>query len=347
MLPFSHSLPGLILAALLSLCAGGLASARPWTNTEGKTIEAEYVSHTSTAVVLSINGKQVTYATDKLSQADRDYLAGLDAAPAVPKGPVVKGKREGLKFTTYLFPTWEDYYKDRDRKSVLKGFENGAFNNTQWGKTEEWLKRDAEKDTYRMVVPPSYDGTQPYGLLLYINSGDPGSIPEQWHPLLDEMKLIAVAAENIGNNHPMMRRVQWSMDALANVEKEYRIDPARRVVTGISGGGHMAMLTAAMYPEHFAGAISHAAQSYLPDARGFGHFPGLELSDFKSKERKKLKWMVISGDKDQNYQTIIQTSKEWDAANLNYRFLDVPGMGHVPAAAAPMKEALEWIGLGG
>jgi len=337
---------GFMLAALLSLCPGGLASARPWTNTEGKTIEAEYISHTATAVVLSINGKQVTYATDKLSQADRDYLEGLNAAPAAPSGPVVKGSREGLKFTTRLFPTTEEYFKDRDRKSVLKAFENGAFDNAKYVKPEEWFIRNEEKDTYRLHVPPSYDGTKPFGLLLYVNSGDPGHIPPQWLPLLDEMKLIAVAAENVGNPHPMMRRVQCSMDALANVEKEYRIDPARRVVTGISGGGHMAMLTAAMYPDYFIGAISHAAQSYLPDARGFGHFPGLELSDFKSKERKKLKWMVISGDKDQNYQTIIQTSKEWDAANLTYRFLDVPGMGHVPAAAAPMKEALVWIGLG-
>lgn len=55
-----------------------------------------------------------------------------------------------------------------------------------------------------------------------------------------------------------------SMEALATVEESYKIDPARRIVTGLSGGGHMAMLTAALYPEYFIGAISHAAQSYYP-----------------------------------------------------------------------------------
>lgn len=332
------------LASLISLVFSLQGSARPWTNRSGKTIEADYVSHTDAGVVLLINGKPVTYPIDNLSDADRAFLASMAAAPPAPAVQPKTGKLTGLKFTSRLFPDPDGYYKDSDRKAIRRAFEDGAFPDSNKGDPAEWLKPDPEKDGYRLYVPAAYDGSEPYGLLLHINSGDPGGIPDAWLPLCDELKLIAVSADHIGNNHPMLRRVQCSMDAIANTEKTYRIDPARRVVTGLSGGGHMAMLTAAMYPDYFRGAISHAAQSYLP-IKGKGHFPGLAVSDFKSSARRHLRWIVISGDKDKNYQEILSSGKEWEDEKLTYRFLDVPGMAHTTAAIEPMREALVWVGM--
>ena len=68
-------------------------------------------------------------------------------------------------------------------------------------------------------------------------------------------------------------------------------------------------------------------------------------ADFKSKERKKIKWIIISGDKDQNYAEILKRSPAWTDARLDYRFIDIPGMAHTNAAAADLKTALDWIGL--
>jgi hypothetical protein len=102
----------------------------------------------------------------------------------------------------------------------------------------------------------------------------------------------------------------------------------------------MAFLTAAMYPELFQGAISAAAQSYLP-----GHFPGMELGDFTRGERKELKWVVVSGEKDRNYQEILKTGAVWEENRMQYRFIDVPGRGHSPCGAEDLKEALNWIGI--
>ena len=217
----------------------------------------------------------------------------------------------------------------------------------QTGTFDEWIKRDPATDTYQIYVPPAYDGSEPYGLLVYINPGDPANLPSEWFPLFDSFKLIAVAADNVGNDKPMPRRFQTSMDALATVEKNHKIDPARRVVTGLSGGGHMAMVTAATFPEYFIGAISHAAQSYLPapDGLGFGHFPGFTLDQFSAKKRKHLKWIVVSGKEDYNYQEILDSGTKWEDNKLNYRFLDVPGMGHHHAKPEPLKEALLWLGL--
>lgn len=324
--------------------AGSIAAARPWTNAEGKTLEAEYVSSDATTVTLKMQGREIPYPLAKLSQADRDFVAG-QAAVAASRPAAATGVRSGVKIDARFFPVAQDAFKDRDRKTVLEAFKGGAYPDSNRGTPDEWLKRDEEKDVCRMYVPASYDGSTAYGLLLYINSGPSGEIPPQWRGVLDELKLIAVGADGVGNDQPMIRRVLRSMDALATVEKHYKIDPKRRVVTGCSGGGHMAMLTAAMYPEDFLGAISHAAQSYLPQEDTLGHFPGLVLRDFKRGARGKLKWIVVSGDKDFNYAEIQKTSRQWEEARLTYRFLDVPGMGHVNAAAGPMKEALQWVGL--
>jgi hypothetical protein len=109
----------------------------------------------------------------------------------------------------------------------------------------------------------------------------------------------------------------------------------------------MCMLAHAMFPDMFIGSVSHAVQSYLPVDGSVGHFPGLDLGDFKSRPFKGHNWCVISGDKDQNYQEILKTSKVWERSRLEYRFFDVPGMAHVNAAPDELEKALKWLGLRG
>ena len=105
------------------------------------------------------------------------------------------------------------------------------------------------------------------------------------------------------------------------------------------------MLTHAMFPQWFKASISHAAQSYLPSGSTSGHFPGLDQRDITGKECKDHKWVVISGDKDFNYQEILKTGKLWEDARANYRFMDVPGMGHTNASPDKLAEAIKWIGF--
>ena len=54
---------------------------------------------------------------------------------------------------------------------------------------------------------------------------------------------------------------------------------------------------------------------------------------------------MISGDKDQNHQEILKSSKEWEDGRFAYRFFDVPGMGHTNALPEKLEEALRWIGV--
>jgi len=330
-------------AFILSLLMLLPLSARTWTNSDGKTIEADFVSADQTSVALIMNGKEIKYPLAKLSAADQDWIKAQNPAKK-PPAEVKTGLLKDIPISSSLYPEIDDHFKDSTRKASIKAFEGGAFDHDKKRLTD-WSVRDPQNDRCDIYVPASYDGSEPYGLVLYIDAGVRPNFRSDWAGVFDKIKLIFVGAHGVSNNTAMPRRVLLSIDALATVEKHYKIDPARRVVTGMSGGGHMSMLTAALYPELFKGAVSYAAQSYLPGAGTFGHFPGFDLSDFKSRERKKMKWVVISGDKDKNYEEILTTSKDWKNARLDYRFIDVPGMGHSLAAAADLKTALDWIGL--
>ena len=43
---------------------------------------------------------------------------------------------------------------------------------------------------------------------------------------------------------------------------------------------------------------------------------------------------------------IKKTSKDWEHAKFQYKFIDVPGMKHENASAEAFEEALRWIGAG-
>lgn len=335
----------LLALAALSLTLGGIASARPWTNTDGKTIEAEYISHNASEVVFSLNGNPVNYPLEKLAEPDREYLNGLVASPT-PAATGPTGAQYSLKFSafsTYLFPKETDYYLDPLRKSVLTAYEAGTAGEPA-GKADAWTKRNPA-DSFQLYVPTAYDGKQSYGLLLIINAVDPGGVPEEWRPMLDELKLIAVCAENIGNSQPMMRRVQLSMDALANTEKQYRINPTRRFVTGMLGGGNAAMLTAAMYPGYFAGALAIGAEIKPPTDGTAANFPGLTAPDFQGSERRHVRWAVLSGSSDRNYAKITEAGKAWETAGLPFKVVDISDVA-LPPTATQMKQAVTWLETG-
>ena len=329
-----------LLAILLAWPAPGLCG-RIWTNDQGKEIEAEYVSSDGTTVVLKMKGREFKILLKSLSEQDRDYVDSILNPPPPPTG-----WRKLVPITATLYPETKEYFKDKVRRSSLAAFESGvAWPDSNRGPSEGWLKRDFEKDTCQIYVPASYDGKTAYGLYLHITPVPNGNLLPEWTEAFDELKLIAVSAQNVGNGLPMWRRVRLSVDALALVKEEYKIDSARIAVGGLSGGGHMAMLTAALFPELFVGAVSHAAQSYLPSGGNFGHFPGMTIRDFKRGKRKEMKWLVVSGNKDQNYGKILRSSESWKREKLDYRFLDIPGMGHHPAKKDDLLTALQWIGL--
>ena len=325
-------------------------TAREWTNQNGQKIEADFVSCDGTTVTLKRNGKEIGYAITKLSAADQAFIKAQAAAKPAPTtaGTTVTGWIRDFAIAKPAFAETKLYLTHRNAKAVYQAFAKGDFP-PDWSTNKKDAKAEFAYDAATaktiVYVPASYDGSKPFGVYLHVSPGEEGENMEGYAPVMDRLNLIYISPKGTSNDQPMLRRVKLAVDALSAVRAQYRTDPKRIGIGGYSGGGHMSMLIHAMFPETFMGSVSHAAQSYLPKPGGCGHFPGLEARDLKSGDLKDHKWCVISGDKDQNYAEIQQTSKAWEANRMNYKFFDVPGMAHSNAEPERLEAALKWIGL--
>jgi predicted esterase len=321
-------------------------AAREWTNQDGQKIEADFVSSDGTTVVLKRNGRDISYAVAKLSAADQAFIKEqIEAKPA--PASAATGWMQNFAITKPAFPEAKLYLKHRNTKAVYEAFAKGQFP-AEWSVNQKNAEAEFAYDSANaaaiVYVPATYDGSKPFGVYLHVSPGNSGENLKEYAPVMDRLNLIYISPRGTSNEQPMLRRVKISVDALCSVQAAYRTDPKRISVGGLSGGGHMGMLIHAMFPETFMGSVSHAAQSYLPGATS-GHFPGLTLRDLKQGTLKDHKWCVISGDKDQNYSVIQTTSKVWETSRMNYRFFDVPGMGHANAKPEDLETALKWLGL--
>lgn len=82
-------LPHILLAAMVSI-SSLRAEYRPWTNTEGVKIEAEFVKTEGDNVTLRLrNGRTTTFAESKLSADDIAFIKAIPAAAEKPAAPIV------------------------------------------------------------------------------------------------------------------------------------------------------------------------------------------------------------------------------------------------------------------
>ncbi|MEM7104888.1 MAG: T9SS type A sorting domain-containing protein [Bacteroidota bacterium] len=117
--------------------------------------------------------------------------------------------------------------------------------------------------TFDIYVPDDYDGTEPYGLVTFINSGNNGGFKSQWLPVLDDKKLIWIAGDNIGNSIFINIRMGVGMAAVLRMQELFNIDPDRIYTSGNSGGARMAHNLAFIYPETFSGGMPSCGGSYI------------------------------------------------------------------------------------
>lgn len=96
------------LVALASIAAG-LATARTWTDIEGRKLEANYVSSTETHVTLELaNGRKSTLPMARLSEADREFAraAAESGEPTAPEKQEKPGTNPDAEETLNFDAPW-------------------------------------------------------------------------------------------------------------------------------------------------------------------------------------------------------------------------------------------------
>lgn len=117
--------------------------------------------------------------------------------------------------------------------------------------------------TYNIYIPPSYDGSEPYGVVTFINSGNSGTVPSSWLPVLDERKLIMVGGNNIGNSIPVVTRIGVALAGSEIMKETLNIDTTRVYTSGNSGGARSCAGLMFFFPEKYTGMMSNCGSSYL------------------------------------------------------------------------------------
>jgi hypothetical protein len=199
---------------------------------------------------------------------------------------------------------------------------------------------DLSKETFAAYIPASYDGTKPYGLMIWINAGPKGDIPAAWKPVLDQHHLIWIGANNGGNPRAMLVRMGMALDAAENMKSRYQIDDERVYIAGTSGGGKVATILGVGWPEAFRGGFYMIGTCHYRDVptgepghlwpRGFNVPEPKLLTDSKQRNRH----VFFTGEKDMNRKPTLGMYAAYKGDRFQHlTLLDAPGMGHeMPSA---------------
>jgi len=200
---------------------------------------------------------------------------------------------------------------------------------------------DPAEETFEVYVPESYRPRRGFGLLVWIDSDDRGTLPsEDWKPVLDRQRLLFIAANRSGDHHDTaLRRVPLALDAAAAMHRRYALSPARSYVAGFGGGGRAASYAALAFPEVFQGAVLMCGAEGVA---GFGGDVPLSAEGLPEQSREKSRYAILTGEHDPHRETVVSARESMIKAGIRQvHLLDVPGLDHRLPPAPWLARAVE------
>jgi len=175
--------------------------------------------------------------------------------------------------------------------------------------------------------------SQPPGALVFVSARDEGDLPSEWIQPLEERNLIWIAACEFGNRRPTAQRVLAALMGLAYAQREFKLDPKRIYVAGISGGGRVASKVITKFPRLFTGAI------YI-----VGADPWEKSEASLIPEIARNRYVFITGSNDFNRREITSVFHSYLAAGAAHSYLlDLPHFGHQLPSADQLRDALNYL----
>lgn len=187
---------------------------------------------------------------------------------------------------------------------------------------------------WQIVVPETYDPSDPPGLLIYISPSDSGRLPRQWNGLADTHNLIWAAADQSGNEIEVARRITYTLFGVGLISSRYKIKPQRVYLSGFSGGARVAGLVAAAYPQVFRGDI------YIGGAEFWENEPSAGKLDVMKRNRH----VFLVGTDDFNRRMSNQVANKYEDAGIkNIKRMIISRRGHALPDIGDMTIALNYL----
>jgi tetratricopeptide (TPR) repeat protein len=204
-----------------------------------------------------------------------------------------------------------------------------------WGAPGGDIFYKMEEQKFEVFVPDNYTNEKPYGLIVWVNSGDNGRMNGKYKEILKKHRIIWIGANMSGNKIDTRIRAQLAVDGRHNMMKLYNIDPNRVYVSGTSGGGKVACLAAFTFPELFNGGIFCIGVAHWVNiSAGNGSFIPSKFQAKIPSSRMKIianegRYACMTGDKDFNRDHIKRTYDQLFSQTMkNCKYYQVPGLGH-------------------
>ncbi|MDD7983782.1 prolyl oligopeptidase family serine peptidase [Lentisphaera marina] len=155
--------------------------------------------------------------------------------------------------------------------------------------------------TWDIEVPESYDPNIPAGIISYIT---PGS-GKAFISLLEKYNLILITAKNSGNDTYTYARISMALWGVDKLKESYNIDSDRIFISGMSGGGRVSSIAAALFPEVYKGAIYQCGCNFVHNN---------EKS--RLNEMKENYFYFLTGDGDFNLEDTQRVLKKYTDAKI-------------------------------
>lgn len=196
---------------------------------------------------------------------------------------------------------------------------------------------DLTAERFALYVPETAPAAG-YALLVFIPPWPEARVPSHWQPVLDRHGMIFVTAANSGNDTSTLgRRAPLALNAAANVQKRYRVDPQRIYIGGFSGGSRVALRVASGYPDLFRGALLQAGSDVLGETIAVPPAPLL------TQLQETTRIVFLTGDHDDFHVEADKASRRsleaWCVFDLDTE--TVPRGWHEPADPAAFSRALD------
>lgn len=211
----------------------------------------------------------------------------------------------------------------------------------------EGTTRQLEQDAFFVRLPVAYDPKQPAGMLVWVDAGPSGRIPDVFNTAVDALNIVCIGAEHSGNDRLVVTRFQLALDAAATAARRFHIDSRRVYISGISGGGRVASMLQGCFPEVFTGAVPIVGLSFYDNVpTGTGHFWPAGYAKPKPDLFAILKTRrigAISGRRDENLLEMQNATQLYTRDGVPVKLFEHAKMGHELPTADAFSEALRWV----
>lgn len=242
----------------------------------------------------------------------------------------------------------------------------GALNTPLTEEQKAWpwtVNYDVNLSTWRydVYVPPHYDGTKPFGVVVYTSSDNTGVVLSG---AATDRNVIWIAPRNVGNNAAdQTNRFGASLLAFYRAKELFNIDPRRVYISGKSGGARVASALAFLHSEIIRGTcpsvgfclprFDEVTPNFIPETSvntdsyynySIGWLFGEDLDSLNSAAiSNKLRSYLITGEDDHREEYFVEAYHcAYEPQGLTTFLYDGP-RGHVDASDDEMRAAIDYL----